>query len=143
MFVIDFSDIKTILSPSRAPTKLHKIADLRDDPDGPTDVAIQTRLQVIIAKNFDTKRLDMYQNMLTCPQSVLGWMTIYDEVAQELFGKSLFTVQAYQAPAPQHEVTHSVFANHYASGLPQSPAIAFAVSYFFDYLVKRYNQSVD
>lgn len=132
---------REILSPHRAPTKLHQIVDVSDNPR--SDITIQTRMDIVIARKFDAGKLDMYQNMLTCPQSIMGWMTICDEIAHEFLGKSFFGVQAYEVPQPQHEVTYSVFKQHYMPALPQSAAVGIAVSYFFDSLRKRYEQGID
>lgn len=125
-----------VLSPSHAPTKLHKRVDIRDLPIQAISSGLY--LDIVIAQRFTNQDLLVYHDLLSCPQSLPAWVAIHDEIAMKLAGRPLFPGLPEGVPEESREMSHDDFSSCYAPGLSQDTSLIIPMLHFFHHLHTKF-----
>lgn len=125
-----------ILSPPHVPTKLHQRVELSELPFGV--ISSETYLSIAISQRFTDQDLSVYQNLLSCSQSLPTWIAIYDEIALKLTGRLLFPELPHAISEESAEMSHDYFSAYYAPEFSQDPSMTFSMLHFFHYLYDRF-----
>jgi|GEM_PF-2831615 len=127
-----------VLSPTRAPTKLHERIDL----DGLPIQAISSGLylDIIIAQRFTDQDLFIFQNLLSCYQSLPTWIAIYDEIAMRLAGRPLFSDLPKSVANDSKEISHDDFTSYCVSRFSHDTSLIIPMLHFFYYLHTKFGR---
>lgn len=124
-----------VLSPHRAPTKLHQRVDIKDLPIQAISSGLY--LDIVVAQRFTDQDLFVYGNLFSCHQSLPTWIAIHDEIAMKLAGKPLFPQMPDSIREESREMSHDDFSSYYAPGLSQDTSMTLSMLHFFHYLYNR------
>ncbi len=125
-----------VLSPHRAPTKLHQRVDIKDLPIQAISSGLY--LDIVVAQRFTDQDLFVYHDLLSCSQSLPTWIAIHDEIAMKLAGKPLFPQLPGSISEESREMSHDDFSSYYAPGLSQDTSMTISMLHFFHHLHTKF-----